>query len=375
MNLFDVARQTPPAVLEVNLNFDSTETADIFARGDYQKIINSSTHFWNAFCCESAKQKFEDAAVFSISLKAKRINISGDDRIVKDIQKCVEKIRELFVNGYAAQKSFLICPLVIDDFVYFKGDAKAQAVDLKNYLTDPTRIKKLWFTEYIFPSLEGLSHSLRANFSIHKRYKEIYGPGWIQSGKFSALKIDWIAREHFVYSIPPISIPPRADTQKALYLMYKDRPDLCDLSLEACDGVVKIHSAALYIYGGEVMQAMFKPDALRDKKVCFKEFSLTTVMAFVDFIYLGQAGLMPEAIQQSGVSLTELLKLAYSYQLNNTLIDCCINLLNLLSLPKDAQKINHLAQQYENEHLKKLGEHLLIQQLTGVVSKKDLAKV
>lgn len=345
-------------------SFDITRAEDLISRKDYEEIITCSSIFWQLFCIEASKLD-SDRVHFSVKLTAKTITLSGDD--IKDVQTAVEQIRGFYVDGFSQKRNFLILPMKIYRLNewYFKRDA--DVIDLKLISNRTTfSIHPGLLIKIILPVLTGLSESVGAKFSTIQLEKKCIGDSFNEHTyqTVTALKIDWIATEHFIYSIPP-----RADIQPLLYLMYKDRQDLCDLTLEAFDGQVKIHLSQLYIYGEDAMKAMFTSEfaELQNKKILLKNFSLKTVKAFVDFLYLGPQGVTYKMISDNEVDLNELFAFADLYQISS-LIDLCAHLFSLFARPEDAKNINDLAQNYNNEYLKRLGEHLLKQSLATSIS-------
>jgi hypothetical protein len=350
-----------PSAKKIKFSKDISSLENAFSRKDFIKIIESPDLFWMAFCNALSQTESEDSEYFSTFVQGKTLTVAGEEYIISDVQKFLEEIRKLFVKAHTPKNSFFILPIKItsDYFVREKTDT----VDLTDWLSD--RVVKLyesWFISFIQPSMPILCKSIGATCSnIHISQKIITGdPFNIENKNVKAFKIDWINGEHFTYPIEPKRLSPRDDLQKSIYSMY-EKHILCDLSIVAKDGIVKVHSIPLFTYGGDMIQKMLTCNMKEslEKVVSFKEFSLNSVKAFVDFMYLGENGLKPESVSKNDVDLYELFQMANTYQVQE-LIDCCTNLLSLFSSTEDVEKIKHLAEFYENEHLKELYENLLL---------------
>lgn len=209
--------------------------------------------------------------------------------------------------------------------------------------------------------MDGLSKAAGATCSEKVIPNQKYNGGnalGIQSQEVRSLKIEWDPDKHLIYPIEPKAILPRDNLQNTMYSAYKNQI-MCDYSLVTDDGIVKIHSVILFTYGGEVIQKILTVNMKEslEKTICFNSFSLNTVKAFVDYIYLGEKAFKPESFLEKDINLCELFEMAHIYQIQ-PLIDCCTNLFSLFSSLDDINQIESLADHYENAHLKALYEHL-----------------
>lgn len=352
----------PPQMARAeNFNKDISSLENSFSRRDFSEIIESSELFWLAFCKAFSQISGEDSDAFSTSLQGKKLTISGKEHIIPDVQKCVEQIRQIFVKGMLERTGFTILPVKVCDKIFIRESS--EIIDLTDWLSDRNfHLYKTWFGSFVKPTMQSFCESIGATCSdvvVSQKIVDDEDFG-VQSKSIKAFKVDWVSGDHFVYPIEAKVIPSRDNLKKSMHSMYENQI-LCDLSLVAKDGTVNVHSIPLFTYGGEMIQKMLTCNMKEslEKVVHFNEFSLNSVKAFVDFIYLGEDGLEPESVLKRNVNLCELFQMAHTYQVQ-TLIDCCTNLFSLFSSTKDIEKIKYLAELYENEHLKKLHEYLLL---------------
>ncbi|MFZ0565934.1 MAG: BTB/POZ domain-containing protein [Chlamydiales bacterium] len=182
----------------------------------------------------------------------------------------------------------------------------------------------------------------------------------------------YVTFDHFPYPIEPKKIPQRDANGhlKAMYSRYQDQT-LCDVSIFTKEGILKVHSAPLCEYGGKMVKEMILQQEPTEKEIRFDEFSLKCVKAFIDFVYLGEKGLEPKSVRERDVDVYELLKMAYTYQVQ-PLIDCCTNLISLSASVNDLEKVKSYADSYKNGHLLELSEFF---QLGAGLSRAEVIKV
>lgn len=326
---------------------------------DVISIIRDKALFWTAFCQEASKLEGTRIDWFHTLIAGDKITISGREDVVKDFKKIIEVIRNLFAASLEEKRGVTIVPveLALKIFICEKADC----IDLTRWLIDDrNEISKMEFPGYILPCLPGLSEILGGKFSK----ETINQPIMIERGKLftqsvASITIEWLRGCHYVYPILPKAIAKRADAQESMYAMYQQQT-YCDFSIVAKEGVVKVHSLPLFMHGGAAIQTLLTSNMKEtiQKTINFSHFSLSTVEAFVDFIYLGEKTLTPDSIDENNVNLTELFELANIYQIQ-PLIDSCTNLFSLVSTADDIKTIVSLSVTYDNDHLKKLCEHYL----------------
>jgi len=273
----------------------------------------------------------------------------------------VEAIRDVFMKNVKKHTDFTIVPIQPGTHYFLMKNA--EVIDLRDQKAKNSTISEFWFRDYVRPTMPSLADSLGATCSNEvlpiKYISERTGN---QQKDIEVFKIDWSNSYYHVYPIPAKEMPSREDFHGLMYSMYKNQT-LCDLSIVAKEKdkevVLKVHSLPFYNYGGEMIQSLLTNGMKEgiEKKVHFEDLSINTLKAFIDFIYLGEDGLKPDNVQQSGVNLFELLQMAHTYQVP-ALVDCCTNLIALFASIEDLEIIKGFAKLYNNDHLRQLCAHL-----------------
>ena len=266
------------------------------------------------------------------------------------------------------------------EFVFFEGCGdyyireKLDVVDLKDWLDEKSSkfIKNIYF-QYISPYIGNLACSLHAIFSKMLVSQKVDFGGFVglQAKQADCFKISWNSESYQVYPIQKIEITARDDILNNFYALYSNG-DLCDLKLITKEGVIlNVHSLLMYSHGGEVLQKMLTLGMKESsqKVLEFKEFSVNTVTAFIDFIYLGEKGVSLESLKERDLDLSELFDMAHTYQVKS-LVDHCTNLISCYWNIDHIEIIKDMADYYGNEHLKKLYEYFL-QKIEGVFLAED----
>lgn len=357
-----VNHQAPPPIKTFEWDISAIEEA--CSRTDYQQIIENSDLFWLLFCKISSQIKHTDGVHFSISLEGKVLKILAQQHNLFKLQNFVEDIRQLFAKAYSEKVNFVALPIQSNyEHIIRK---KSDIIDLSNWQDNNTLIYSL-FKQFIQPCMQKICQSIGAScLDVVVTQALKYG-NRVETQEIHAFKIDWLSEYHFV---PPISltpISPREDLQQSMYSMYK-KQILCDFTLKAKDGSLQVHAIPLFTYGDEMMQRMLTSSMKEsiDKTILFTEFSLNTVKAFIDFIYLGEKGLEPQSFLVKEIDLDELFEMAQTYQVKS-LIDCCTNLYSVFCSIEHKEKIKTLADLYENKHLQTLYEYFSIKSDPNII--------
>ena len=349
------AREYIPENVQIQNDISSIE--DAITRKDYKSIIDDPEKFWLAYCIIFSQNKTDQSEHFSMNLNKKSIIISAKNHNIKATKNCIEEIRTIFFQRRQKCKDFTF--FLIDDCTESYIIKECDVLDLKHCMKRQKSHGNHVLEQWIIPCMEKLSESLGAN-CIKAYTPNIHSKFSYQPKEILSFKIEWNRENQFVYRIPPKSVPKRESPLETWHTMYQNQ-FLCDLTLIAENVEIKLHSLLLYTYGGEIFQKMltngFKESV--DKVISLKEFSLNTVRAFIDFIYLGENALQPEVTCTNAYEVSELLRLAHTYQIPS-LVDHCANLLCLVTSAEDAEAIKLLADKCEIEQLKKLYEHLLL---------------
>ncbi len=141
----------------------------------------------------------------------------------------------------------------------------------------------------------------------------------------------------------------------------------CDFQLIAKNGVaIQAHSLILRTYAEDFFVNLLSPELSglvesKKKMISLSEYSERAIRAFIDFIYLGgpefQEKLMSS--EYSDLDIWELLEFAHKYQVL-VLVDCCTNLISRLATIDEADGVFKAAKLYNNDHLYKLYEELVM---------------
>lgn len=327
---------------------------------DLKGVIQSSELFWLAFCKEASHLKGKIIEIFSTSISGNNLIISGKKRYIANIRKIIEVVRNLCIKNLG-MKSFTLLPIEVCGN-YFLSE-QADVIDLTDWIYNKrNKISRSLFEAYIRPCMQGLFKAVGVIYSERTINQSFFclSPELVQNQPVNSMKIEWDSSIHYVYPIPPKSIPQRDDLLKSIYSMYESQM-LCDFTLIAKDGSIKVHSMPFFLYGGEVMQKML---ASNRKVFCENKYTLKTIKSFTNFTYLGKEGLELNSVLKSGVDICELFDMAHVYQVK-PLIDCCTNLFTLLCSIENIDKVEQLANHYKNEHLKELHHYLLMKQNPG----------
>lgn len=349
----------PEMPVNIKIYLDNAPVDSALSRKDYRAIIESSEFFWVTFCkvfCQIEKTGIlaTDSELFKACLKGNRTTIYGRKHIVTDIKNVVEQIRKLFLKAFLQRTNLVI--LTINQVASVIITEYADSIKIED---TTCQIPSHWHKSYVKPTLPVLCKLIGAAYTdvVVKTRLVCH---WVEEVKeIPAFSVDWVDDDHFVFPIPPKNVSPREDLASSFHSMYKQQI-LCDISLVAQDGALNCHTIPLFINGGETIQKLLTCNMKEslERVIRFDEFSIKTLMAFVDYMYKGEKGLEPRDVREKNIDLGELLQMAHTYQVQ-PLIDCCTNLLSLFSSPSDLAQIKQMADFYENEHLKELHRYLL----------------
>ena len=344
---------------QISVTQDISAAQAAIRTNSFADIIHSSELFWLTYCIEASKIPGEHNDGFFVSLNERTVKISGEEHLILKIQRVLEEIRSFYIKGLEEKKDFSILAVPIADKMFLKEPA--DPLVLPNWLTEEKlKVCCYWFKKRIAPCMKEIAKSVGATASIDKISQEVLmvDPLVINTKTVRRFRIEWSKNKLPVYPIEPISIPSRKLLPSEAHEML-EKQILCDLKLVARDGSMNAHSMLLFLKGGPLMKTMLTggmKEAL-EKVVTFSDFSLKTIKSFLDFVYLGESGLLPEKIQEHGIDLFELFVFAHLHDFT-PFLDCCTNLISLFARPDDIPQIIALATTYNNPHLKALAEHL-----------------
>lgn len=334
-------------------SFNVSHVIDAISRKDYASILESPELFWLAFCSVYANK----SDCFSAVLEGSSITIAGRLRIIAQIKKTIEEFRVYCWNGCKERKNISLSVVKIADNNYIRETQ--EVINLENWLAPSCpRIDQTWFLEAILPFLGDLCKLIGGELTQSRKLQKVRGDDCIGDRECLILDIRWATSEHFVHPIAPLSIPSRIEYSKAAYEFYRTQT-LCDLTLAGSDGEIHAHIFPMLLHGGECIKAMLTSPMKEGstKKIEFSDFTVDVLKTYVDFVYLGEEALKPEAFFTSGVNVFELLRFAHTYGIK-PLVDSCTNLISLIAKAEDVERLRELAIYYENTHLARLCDYL-----------------
>lgn len=339
---------------------DRTRVIHTICRQAFDEVIQNSELFLAAFCHTiTTLPPFIPALSHDIkfSLEESGIRITPKkpqsyenfQTTVRNFQTAIESIRNIFSEHLKNRTDFdvVVIPNTFNFVLQEQNPGKDQPSSEKIL-----NINSSITNELIVPSIKSLSE--RLNFHVEtlitlEDFSQTMSPSTQKES--ITFKIKWKDQE-VVYPIPPETIENMTTAETKLYDLFL-KHKFCDITLQAADGEVKIHATQLVSKGGAAFAAMLTSDMreAEEGKIQIQNFSLETVRAFVDFLYLGKIG------SKSIENLTELLHFAHMYEVPS-LVNYCTNRISLIATVDDLQEIKDISIELNNDHLKALAAHL-----------------
>lgn len=358
----------------VSSSFDATSIERSISHCDYKLIANDSNLFWNLFCLHyvNINKTYHPSSCrlnrscFDVIRNKNIVTIDGDDRIVNLVKKTIEEVRPFFVQ--ALKKKQLTSFVMVANHFY-QDTYKLHLIE-NSEVIDVFQLQggicTAWYYSYISPPLPELSKSLGLSISLSKKQQSLRSLDDHLAPKIDIQEVDLIKLQPnketcWVFPIPPKNLQSDVGMEHA-YPYFKEQHHLCDFALVSQGGeIVKLHTMMLYIRGGTYFQTIIDGKwEESEKKSLSLSFSISTLRAFADFIYLGAETLMEKILADGkGINILELFEFANKYQIQS-LINCSTNLISVLLSEEDKtqlEQIRKLAIDFNNEHLKELCSH------------------
>ncbi len=347
---------SPPTVI---LSIDTHKFNEVYELADYGAIVKDPLLFlaayFKVFPTVSADPSFQ------VSHFINKTVVQGSE-LLKKVAETIEKLRPFFAKGFDKEIDFKVC--FIEDFNdngYFK-ELNDKLDCSKNQID---RISCTCFKKYIEPALSRFATNCGAT-SIDNvkrlQVKSLKGPLQIKIVK--VLEFSWNIGSHTPHKIFPKKImDSRTITNKEmkLYEDYKDGIN-CNYQINIQNNVsIKIHCDVITRNAKEAFKNLLELKRIdfKNKSIDLSEFSESTILAFLDFVYLDfsmfQRKMMVE--EYSVAEILDILPFAIQYHLPS-LLDCCTNLLSRIASKDDGMEIYAAAETYNNEHLKLLHKAL-----------------
>lgn len=340
-----------------NQKEDITQLNNLLQTKDYKTIIENSQLFSNAFLKILSPKTNRERSIY-ITQEENALILTGISYSYNELINALERLREIFVKEYAVKKSITIVCVDFEEKCFILNKKNDNSfVNLRDLLINEKSTPSIFFHEYILPNMQAFCEILGATCSNDSNRITIKStiPVEAQQLEPKIFEISWGATlKSFTYPIPPKKIE-RGNLEQSISSLYKEQK-FCDIVIKTKDeNVIKAHSTILFAFGGEMIQSMLTANMKEsnEKIICFSDFSKDVIKAFVDFIYFGEKELEPNSFSKRNVDLSELLRMAHTYQVL-PLINHCTNLFSLLSTKENAEDIKCLADFYNNDHLKEL---------------------
>lgn len=361
---------------------ENIECEGYLARRNIQPILDNTRLFWLVFCkafqqrlSTHSRQMYEwryvdDQFIYQAHGRESRF---ASTEYTCTFYRGIELTRNALLECFSQGRPMILCQHIAEpshhasslnlDVAGITSMFLSETVDHSRYAL----LGKVWSNgtdhSVFFSCFSSLINQLGLGMLEKETQQSLHSAlsrySFININFYSTIKTHYIGIESFVIiPRPSISEEPGTLLTQRYYDLYKNQK-LCDTVLNFSDGAIKVHSAALYVSGIESIQNMIDGPMLESstKTISFPEFSRTTGLAFIEFIYLGTDTLTKESIAQNGVNLCELLHMAHMYSVK-PLIEYCAYLLGQIASQDDKERIRQLAQFYENPDLMRLYEHL-----------------
>jgi|GEM_PF-2724418 len=347
---------TPTVILTI----DTHKFHEVYALADYGAIVNEPHLFLAAYF--KVFPTLSPDPSFQVSHFMNKTVAQGSE-LLKKVAETIEKLRPFFAKGFEEEKDFNICYIQdFNDNGYFKEPA--DKLDCSKNQID--RISCNCFKEYIEPALSRFATNCGATYNEgvkHLQVKSLKGP--LQIKKVKVMELTWNIGSHTPYKIFPKKLIDSTTLTNKMMEFYEDYKDErnCNYQIIAQNHVaIKIHCYMITRNAKEAFKnlLLLKRIDFDNKSIDLRDFSESTILAFLDFVYLDSAIFQRKMMveEYTVAEILDILPFATQYQLP-TLLDCCTNLLSRIASKADAMEIYAAAETYNNEHLKLLHNKLI----------------
>lgn len=365
--------QNPKKPVHKDLFFDAQYTCHqsiyeisqlnlLLARNDFESIIHDKDLFWLTFCkvIASGKETNQNKIVLDATEENNHLYIAGNNHY-ETLRLQIENLRVIladslqnpFVNIVALQRSS-------DSYCLFIKDMDVVDVDNYDYSSFlNTHIYDKTFKPFLVQFFQTLGTQSKISSKPIKQKRRNPRDNRSEIVNCNVFNITWNPLNYLIYPIPPKPLADFKPINLSLYSMYQQK-ELCDFNFETKGNVtIPVHLNILYALGGEYFKRMVTSKMQEfQKRSLFIPYEQSTVCVFLDFVYMGLEEFKnkwkPKFDQ---INWVELFELANSYQ-NPILIDFCANFISTQVNSLNLENMQMLADSFENEHLKKVCEHI-----------------
>jgi len=137
---------------------DLSAVTDLLSRGQVESILADPALFFAAFglALSSCSQK----AHYSAYVSGEQLLILGKEHVINEAERCVERIRGFFLEGFYSQTTFYILMIDMANDIYLRPPG--EVVDLKGWVASDEKICSSWFRNSIYPAMSPLAQYLGA---------------------------------------------------------------------------------------------------------------------------------------------------------------------------------------------------------------------
>lgn len=310
----------------------TVELNNLLSLGDYASVYRCSSQFRILWFKLFSENREHHCTTLNSYEKNEELLISGWTGSILSTSAIIELIRVRINEAY--QKKVFV------QFDYFQCTCDIKLFELKG--KDKVLYDKHYWKWFIYPVLVKL---LRIGLSIEIQFlgkvKEI-NKHYRVLGKFM---------NHLTFHIPPLEIKTRENPSTKFYQLYL-KGLFCDFSIVANDkSIISVHAIIFHITNENIVSTLSSDS--KEDRIIHLDYSPTIIKAMVDFIYLGTEGITLKRVLDEKIDLNELFHLANLFA-DETLINHCTNLFDLLSTKDSLENLCLLVERYDNNHLRQL---------------------
>lgn len=299
---------------------------------NFTKIINDENLFWACFC---KHRRNNEVKIFKTNAVDEKIFFSGNLFEIYNFKPMINSIRVFFEKAILDQRKTTILFIEHDGHVLFETPS-----DVITFTHEPLRCHGR-FKNGIFPNLEGLANSVGFKVKFIEQFCK-FGHG------LEVLMCNGIELYPFIFPIAS----PSSTMNYSLYVMYQ-KQEFWDFAIASKNKTFLVHANILYANSSDVIRAMLDSGMKEsvESLISFNEFSVETVSAFVDYIYLKPKDFLCKMATNTKFNPFELYKFANMYQLED-LIKISINL--MLLHRSDAEALHYIHDLFPSDHLERI---------------------
>ncbi|MEM1282819.1 MAG: BTB/POZ domain-containing protein [Chlamydiota bacterium] len=349
-------------IQSVTLTQNLKECNSALQKKDFKKIVETENLFWANFCRVFSEKKLKNhSPSFDIVVVKGQALIEGDKDKISEVKRTVDYFRNLALEAISTRYEVRRIAFDMFEGVYFTHPSP-KAIDLTHYrsLNIKDVLKEF---DYISQHLENLYASVGIDYSTSKTNHYVDYGFFKTKDKIEEIKISLKSSHYNVYPIPPAKFP-YVDYPGKVYYGHYLSEKFCDFTIISKEGTpLKVHRLILNIYGGPYFQNLLtspmKESIEQQIELCQPYEVIRTA---IDCIYLGVNELTDKLDRKESIPIYEILEFAHYHGLL-PLFKQAINILMLTTTTSDGEQIREYSNLYNDKDLKRLADHLKLQEL------------